>query len=207
MGLENTKMGLTHHTNISLHQGYPANWCYFWGNDHKTPILGCTRGTWATVINFVKITIFYQFLGWNLCNWASGEKWPYTGIIWSFFKKQDPAGQLEHFPLILILDCFPLNAYADDGRSHSFQRRLKQHLLKMAPNQGGSLTSEWGDNVTSAEKVRPEPDGVPEGLIRVENKLYSTEELAKLHPGGPVHIKVCTCSVVSTKNAPIILMM
>ena len=60
----------------------------------------------------------------------------------------------------------------------------------MAPNQGGSRPTERADNVTSAEKVRPEPDGVPEGLIRVENKLYSTEELANLHPGGPLHIKV-----------------
>ena len=103
---------------------------------------------------------------------------------------------------------FPSYSYLGLFSSERVRRRWSltffSHLLKMAPNQGGSLTSEWGDNVTSAEKVRPEPDGVPEGLIRVENKLYSTEELAKLHPGGPVHIKVCTCSVVSTKNEPII---
>ena len=77
----------------------------------------------------------------------------------------------------------------------------------MAPNQVESLAPKWDDNVTNADKVRPEPDGVPEGLIRVENKLYSSKELAKLHPGGPLHIKVCTCSVVSAKNAHIILMM
>ena len=62
----------------------------------------------------------------------------------------------------------------------------------MAPNQVESLAPKWDDNVTNADKVRPEPDGVPEGLIRVENKLYSSKELAKLHPGGPLWIKVCT---------------
>ena len=31
---------------------------------------------------------------------------------------------------------------------------------------------------------------VPENLIRVEDKLYSTEKLANLHPGGPLFIKV-----------------
>jgi len=30
---------------------------------------------------------------------------------------------------------------------------------------------------------------VPENLIRVEDKLYSTEKLANLHPGGPLFIK------------------
>ena len=31
---------------------------------------------------------------------------------------------------------------------------------------------------------------VPENHIRVEDKLYSTEKLANLHPGGPLFIKV-----------------
>ena len=31
---------------------------------------------------------------------------------------------------------------------------------------------------------------VPENQIRVEDKLYSTEKLANLHPGGPLFIKV-----------------
>ena len=30
---------------------------------------------------------------------------------------------------------------------------------------------------------------VREDQIRVENKLYSTEKLANLHPGGPLFIK------------------
>ena len=31
---------------------------------------------------------------------------------------------------------------------------------------------------------------IPENQIRVEDKLYSTEKLADLHPGGPLFIKV-----------------
>ena len=31
---------------------------------------------------------------------------------------------------------------------------------------------------------------VPDNQIRVENKLYSTQKLASLHPGGPLFIKV-----------------
>ena len=52
--------------------------------------------------------------------------------------------------------------------------------------------AKFGSNTALTEKSRPEPDGVPDGLIRVEDKLYSAEELAKLHPGGPLWIKVCT---------------
>ena len=52
--------------------------------------------------------------------------------------------------------------------------------------------AKFGNNTALTEKSRPEPDGVPDGLIRVEDKLYSAEELAKLHPGGPLWIKVCT---------------
>ena len=35
-------------------------------------------------------------------------------------------------------------------------------------------------------KVAP----VPVDQIRVEDKLYSTEKLAELHPGGPIFIRV-----------------
>ena len=38
---------------------------------------------------------------------------------------------------------------------------------------------------------------VPDNQIRVENKLYSTQKLASLHPGGPLFIKVQTCSKCS----------
>ena len=31
---------------------------------------------------------------------------------------------------------------------------------------------------------------VPDNQIRIEDKLYSTEKLANLHPGGPLFIKV-----------------
>jgi fatty acid desaturase (delta-4 desaturase) len=35
-----------------------------------------------------------------------------------------------------------------------------------------------------------EPAPVPVGRIRIEDKLYSTEKLSELHPGGPLFIKV-----------------
>ena len=31
---------------------------------------------------------------------------------------------------------------------------------------------------------------VKEGFIRVEDKVYSTEKLSQIHPGGPLFIKV-----------------
>ena len=67
-------------------------------------------------------------------------------------------------------------------------------LNKMAPNQGPSpLVKDCGKNMARAKRFRPEyapPDVVAEGLIRVENKLYSVEELAKMHPGGPFFVRV-----------------
>ena len=39
----------------------------------------------------------------------------------------------------------------------------------------------------------PTPPAIPGNQIRVENKLYSTEKLAELHPGGPLFIKVKLC--------------
>jgi hypothetical protein len=35
-----------------------------------------------------------------------------------------------------------------------------------------------------------EPAPVPVGRIRIEDKLYSTEKLSEIHPGGPLFIKV-----------------
>ena len=38
--------------------------------------------------------------------------------------------------------------------------------------------------------VNPTVAAIPENQIRIEDKLYSTEKLADLHPGGPLFIKV-----------------
>ena len=56
----------------------------------------------------------------------------------------------------------------------------------MPPNEGPlaqiySRDDQHGATATAA---------VPENQIRVEDKLYSTEKLANLHPGGPLFIKV-----------------
>jgi len=49
-------------------------------------------------------------------------------------------------------------------------------------------SSEMGDSFLRAESPeRPGP--VPAESIRVENKIYSTKQLAELHPGGPLFIK------------------
>ncbi len=34
------------------------------------------------------------------------------------------------------------------------------------------------------------PDKIDDGLIRVEDKIYSAEKLANFHPGGPLFVKV-----------------
>ena len=57
----------------------------------------------------------------------------------------------------------------------------------MPPNEAPLLTTypmDKEDERDTAVAV------VPENQIRVENKLYSTEKLANLHPGGPLFIKV-----------------
>jgi len=33
---------------------------------------------------------------------------------------------------------------------------------------------------------------IQDGFIRVENKIYDSEKLAKFHPGGPLFVKVTT---------------
>ena len=48
------------------------------------------------------------------------------------------------------------------------------------------------------ENTRRTVAPVPDGQIRVEDKLYSTQKLADLHPGGPLFVKV---DHMCTKNA------
>ena len=54
----------------------------------------------------------------------------------------------------------------------------------MPPNEA-PITAAFIEN-TRRTVVAP----VPDGQIRVEDKLYSTEKLAELHPGGPLFVKV-----------------
>ena len=61
------------------------------------------------------------------------------------------------------------------------------------PNEAPLLTTYLrrdSDNEEREETTTATVAEVPEDLIRVENKLYSTEKLAELHPGGPLFIKV-----------------
>ena len=53
----------------------------------------------------------------------------------------------------------------------------------MPPNEQ-PITAAFIENTRRA--VAP----VPDGQIRVEDKLYSTQKLADLHPGGPLFVKV-----------------
>ena len=63
---------------------------------------------------------------------------------------------------------------------------MTETLPTMPPNEAPlaqiyERDDQHGATVTAA---------VPENQIRVEDKLYSTEKLADLHPGGPLFIKV-----------------
>ena len=91
------------------------------------------------------------------------------------------------------------------GANSALSEQLEKNN-KMAPNQGPSpLVKDCDKNVARAEKLRPEyapPDVVPEGLIRVENKLYSVEELAKMHPGGPVFVRVSKLTAQDMGGSP-----
>ena len=53
----------------------------------------------------------------------------------------------------------------------------------MPPNEA-PITAAFIEN-TRRTVVAP----VPDGQIRVEDKLYSTQKLAELHPGGPLFVK------------------
>ena len=57
----------------------------------------------------------------------------------------------------------------------------------MPPNEAPLLTTYLRDRDDQQDKTVA---AVPEYQIRIEDKLYSTEKLANLHPGGPLFIKV-----------------
>ena len=57
----------------------------------------------------------------------------------------------------------------------------------MPPNEAPLMTIYPGDDQRQRTTTVA---AVPENQIRVEDKLYSTEKLANLHPGGPLFIKV-----------------
>ena len=71
----------------------------------------------------------------------------------------------------------------------------------MPPNEA-PVAAVYRDNDHSqeAEPVKVAP--VPANQIRVEDKLYSTEKLAELHPGGPIFIRVRATFFVQVKGAP-----
>ena len=59
----------------------------------------------------------------------------------------------------------------------------------MPPNEAPvSAVFREDDQSRAAEPPKVAP--VPANQIRVEDKLYSTEKLAELHPGGPIFIRV-----------------
>ena len=60
----------------------------------------------------------------------------------------------------------------------------------MPPNEAPLLTTYLRRDSDEERDATATVAEVPEDLIRVENKLYSTEKLAELHPGGPLFIKV-----------------
>ena len=45
---------------------------------------------------------------------------------------------------------------------------------------------------------------IEEGLIRVEDKIYSAEKLSKFHPGGPLFIKVSFFFIIEMTESNII---
>ena len=59
----------------------------------------------------------------------------------------------------------------------------------MPPNEAPvSAVFREDDQRRAGEPPKVAP--VPANQIRVEDKLYSTEKLAELHPGGPIFIRV-----------------
>ena len=65
----------------------------------------------------------------------------------------------------------------------------------MPPNEAplGIIYPRNGDDQEQQARIVAD---VPDNQIRVENKLYSTEKLASLHPGGPLFIKVQLCKQI-----------
>ena len=70
------------------------------------------------------------------------------------------------------------------AHSNNLRPERKLTLAKMPPNEA-PITATY---ISSSR--RQTVAAVPEGQIRVEDKLYSTEKLAELHPGGPLFVKV-----------------
>ena len=60
----------------------------------------------------------------------------------------------------------------------------------MPPNEGPPMTKNVTNNNHTKTNDNHATAAIPENQIRVEDKLYSTEKLADLHPGGPLFIKV-----------------
>ena len=49
-------------------------------------------------------------------------------------------------------------------------------------------------------EFNPKLSTIPWNQIRIEDKLYSTEKLANIHPGGPLFIKVHINIMINTKH-------
>ena len=49
-------------------------------------------------------------------------------------------------------------------------------------------------------ELNPKPSTIPWNQIRIEDKLYSTEKLANIHPGGPLFIKAHINIMINTKH-------
>ena len=64
-----------------------------------------------------------------------------------------------------------------------------EKLSKMPPNEA-PMTAAFIEDSDDRTAGRPAVAAVPDGQIRVEDKLYSTQKLADLHPGGPLFVKV-----------------
>ena len=64
-----------------------------------------------------------------------------------------------------------------------------EKLSKMPPNEA-PMTAAFIEDSDDRTASRPAVAAVPDGQIRVEDKLYSTQKLADLHPGGPLFVKV-----------------
>ena len=60
----------------------------------------------------------------------------------------------------------------------------------MPPNEGPPMTKNVTNNNHTKTNDNHTIAAIAENQIRVEDKLYSTEKLADLHPGGPLFIKV-----------------
>ena len=79
----------------------------------------------------------------------------------------------------------------DVSRALTLQRNTgaeKSLQLTMPPNEAPLASFYPGED--ERHSSAPSVARVQDDQIRVEDKLYSTEKLAELHPGGPLFIKV-----------------